>query len=147
MSAHRRIQTTGQQKKQSVRIAFLLRREGDSNPRTGFAGYTLSRRASSATRAPLLDKATAKLLFLFITTAIPTIYLGFFNAPTFLLHQHGQRIEIDHRGRDCHERGIEAVEHSSVTRQNITAVLDAERTLEEALHKVSPSAEEHYNQS
>ena len=31
-----------------------LRREQDSNLRTGFAGYTLSRRASSTTRAPLL---------------------------------------------------------------------------------------------
>ena len=31
----------------------ILRREQDSNLRTGFAGYTLSRRASSATRAPL----------------------------------------------------------------------------------------------
>ena len=31
----------------------LLRREQDSNLRAGFAGYTLSRRASSATRAPL----------------------------------------------------------------------------------------------
>ena len=33
---------------------LFLRKEGDSNPRTGFAGYTLSRRASSATRASLL---------------------------------------------------------------------------------------------
>ena len=33
---------------------FHLRREQDSNLRTGFAGYTLSRRASSTTRAPLL---------------------------------------------------------------------------------------------
>ena len=32
---------------------FILRREQDSNLRTGFAGYTLSRRASSTTRAPL----------------------------------------------------------------------------------------------
>ena len=31
------------------------RREQDSNLRTGFAGYTLSRRASSTTRAPLLS--------------------------------------------------------------------------------------------
>ena len=33
---------------------FILRREQDSNLRTSFAGYTLSRRASSTTRAPLL---------------------------------------------------------------------------------------------
>ena len=40
------------------------RREQDSNLRTGFAGYTLSRRASSTTRAPLLMltlKTTAKV--------------------------------------------------------------------------------------
>ena len=29
-----------------------MRKEGDSNPRTALDGYTLSRRASSATRAP-----------------------------------------------------------------------------------------------
>ena len=33
---------------------LLLRREGDSNPRYRFAVFTLSRRASSATPAPLL---------------------------------------------------------------------------------------------
>ncbi len=33
---------------------FSLRREGDSNPRYAFDVYTLSRRASSATRASLL---------------------------------------------------------------------------------------------
>ena len=32
----------------------LLRREGDSNPRNPFGVYTLSRRASSTTRASLL---------------------------------------------------------------------------------------------
>ena len=32
---------------------FILRREQDSNLRASFAGYTLSRRASSTTRAPL----------------------------------------------------------------------------------------------
>ena len=34
-------------------ISFFMRREQDSNLRTSFAGYTLSRRASSTTRAPL----------------------------------------------------------------------------------------------
>ena len=33
----------------------FLRRDGDSNPGTALDGYTLSRRASSATRASLLD--------------------------------------------------------------------------------------------
>ena len=40
---------------------WILRREQDSNLRTGFAGYTLSRRASSTTRAPLLFFADAKV--------------------------------------------------------------------------------------
>ena len=35
---------------------LLLRREGDSNPRYAFDVYTLSRRASSTTRASLLMK-------------------------------------------------------------------------------------------
>ena len=35
-------------------IDFRLRSEGDSNPRAAFDDYTLSRRASSATRASLL---------------------------------------------------------------------------------------------
>ena len=35
-------------------FSLVSRREQDSNLRTGFAGYTLSRRASSTTRAPLL---------------------------------------------------------------------------------------------
>ena len=39
-----------------------LRREGDSNPRNAFDVYTLSRRASSATRAPLQFNA-GQLLF------------------------------------------------------------------------------------
>ena len=48
-------------------ILGKLRREQDSNLRTGFAGYTLSRRASSTTRAPLQNAvhekfAAAKLL-------------------------------------------------------------------------------------
>ena len=34
-------------------FSLALRREQDSNLRTGFAGYTLSRRASSTPRAPL----------------------------------------------------------------------------------------------
>ena len=33
-----------------------MRREGDSNPRYAFGVYTLSRRASSTTRAPLLKR-------------------------------------------------------------------------------------------
>ena len=51
------------QKKGTWLIPFKIekRREGDSNPRTGFAGYTLSRRASSATRAPLLCVSGCKI--------------------------------------------------------------------------------------
>ena len=35
-------------------LIFTLRRDGDSNPGYPFGVYTLSRRASSTTRAPLL---------------------------------------------------------------------------------------------
>ena len=42
----------------------FMRKEGDSNPRTGFAGYTLSRRASSATRAPFQFRSTKLSLFI-----------------------------------------------------------------------------------
>ena len=45
--------------------AFALRREGDSNPRYAFDVYTLSRRASSATRASLqisVDKGSVFFL-------------------------------------------------------------------------------------
>ena len=39
------------------------RRGQDSNLRASFAGYTLSRRASSTTRAPLLQRVTNSLVF------------------------------------------------------------------------------------
>ena len=42
----------------------LLRRERDSNPRYAFGVYTLSRRASSATRAPLQYRAVLPCLLL-----------------------------------------------------------------------------------
>ena len=45
-----------------ITFPLFLRREGDSNPRNAFDVYTLSRRASSATRAPLLAISTAKIL-------------------------------------------------------------------------------------
>ena len=38
----------------------ILRKEGDSNPRYVFDVYTLSRRASSATRAPVLETTSYK---------------------------------------------------------------------------------------
>ena len=41
----------------------ILRKEGDSNPRIGFADYTLSRRASSATRAPFLVSVCKIIVF------------------------------------------------------------------------------------
>lgn len=43
-------------------VSVLGRSEGDSNSRTAFDGYTLSRRASSATRASLLVFAFAKIV-------------------------------------------------------------------------------------
>ena len=43
----------------------LTRKEGDSNPRNALGVYTLSRRASSTTRAPFLSKSFAKVVILF----------------------------------------------------------------------------------
>ena len=43
-------------------ILGKLRREQDSNLRTGFAGYTLSRRASSTTRAPLQNASVYRFV-------------------------------------------------------------------------------------
>ena len=63
-----------------------------------------------------------------------------------LLNQR-KRIEVDHCGRDSQERGVEAVQHSSVAGQDVAAVLDAEGALEEALHEVAPGAEDHHHQS
>ena len=40
-------------------VSVLGRSEGDSNSRTAFDGYTLSRRASSATRASLQNVCLA----------------------------------------------------------------------------------------
>ena len=62
---------------------FILRREQDSNLRTGFAGYTLSRRASSTTRAPLLFQCGCKGTN---KRANNQIYLSFFNREYFPLH-------------------------------------------------------------
>ena len=42
-----------------VIVSVLGRSEGDSNSRTAFDGYTLSRRASSATRASLQNVCLA----------------------------------------------------------------------------------------
>ena len=42
-------------------VNYFLRREGDSNPRNPFGVYTLSRRASSTTRASLLNSQTGTL--------------------------------------------------------------------------------------
>jgi hypothetical protein len=43
----------GQKKMPPAGVAFLWRRETDSNPRYPFEVYTLSRRAPSTTRTPL----------------------------------------------------------------------------------------------
>ena len=67
-----------------------MRKEGDSNPRTALGGYTLSRRASSATRAPFLIVGGAKVRLLswirmefdkkfhFFTLSILKMALGWF---------------------------------------------------------------------
>ena len=47
--------------KKNANVVRISRRDRDSNPGYAFDVYTLSRRASSATRASLLFKASAKL--------------------------------------------------------------------------------------
>ena len=54
-----------------VIVSVLGRSEGDSNSRTAFDGYTLSRRASSATRASLLADLSCKGSDFFL-------FMGFF---------------------------------------------------------------------
>ena len=49
-----------------------------------------------------------------------------------------QRVKIYHCGRHRHERRVEAVEHSTMARQYVAAVFDAEGALEERLHEVAP---------
>ena len=56
-------------------LADLLRKEGDSNPRYAFDVYTLSRRASSATRAPFLFLAEAETKFSVAADLIPALRL------------------------------------------------------------------------
>ena len=63
---------------------FLGRSEGDSNPRYAFGVYTLSRRASSTTRASLLCScsviATAKVGVIFQLGKYVVIFLAIFTA-------------------------------------------------------------------
>ncbi len=58
---------------------LFSRKEGDSNPRTGFAGYTLSRRASSATRAPFPNTLGCKSRYFFTNNGMSVTLFYFFN--------------------------------------------------------------------
>ena len=64
-----------------------------------------------------------------------------------LLTDNGERVDIDHRGGEGHEGGVETVEHTTMTGQDITAVLDVDGALEQTLHQVTPGAEDHNHQS
>ena len=56
---------------------------------------------------------------------------------------HLQGIKVDNRRRNGEQTGVETVEHSTVPGKDIAAILDAQSALEQALHKVTPCAEEH----
>ena len=58
-----------------------------------------------------------------------------------------QRIEVDDGSGDGHKRGVETVEHASMTWQDVARVLDAKGALEEALDEIAPSAEDDDDQS
>ena len=59
----------------------------------------------------------------------------------------GQCVDIDHSSWDSHERGVETVEHSSVSGKDVSAVLNAQCAFEERFHKVAPCAEENDDKS
>ena len=56
-------------------------------------------------------------------------------------------IEIDYCCRYRHERRVEAVEHTSMSWQDVAAILYSEGTLEEAFYQIAPCAEEYHNQT
>ena len=57
---------------------YLKRRKGDSNPRNALDVYTLSRRASSTTRAFLLSICDCKIIFFPVITGKIMVFLKFF---------------------------------------------------------------------
>ena len=71
-----------------------------------------------------------------------TFFLFFRNSSVFLLFLEANRVEIDDAGGNCQERAVEAVEHAAVAGEDISAVLDAELALEEALDEVAPGAKD-----
>ena len=87
---------------------LFSRKEGDSNPRTGFAGYTLSRRASSATRAPFLDSLGCKSRYFFTNNGR---FVTLFTSLTQIGHQSPNRFCLIVKQKDCRkadERGTES---------------------------------------
>ena len=75
-----------------------------------------------------------------------TFFLFFLNSSDFLLFLEANRVEIDDAGGNCQERAVEAVEHAAVAGEDISAVLDAELALEEALDEVAPGAKDANNE-
>ena len=61
--------------------------------------------------------------------------------------EQGEREDVDDGCGEGHERGVEAVEHASVSWEDVAAVLDADGALEEALHEVAPRSEDADHQS
>lgn len=59
----------------------------------------------------------------------------------------GYELHIEHRGRNGEERRVEAVEHAAVSGENLTAVFDAEVTLEKTFYQIAPRAENADGQS
>ena len=70
----------------------MVRRERDSNPRY-LAVYTLSRRASSATPAPLLKKAHKEM------DKIQILHIGFLSHWHFLLSHPNEWLEVADQAR------------------------------------------------
>ena len=58
-----------------------------------------------------------------------------------------ERVQIDYRCGERHQRRVETVEHSAVTGQDVARILDADGALEERLNEVAPCAEEHNHEA
>ena len=63
---------------------FEMRSEGDSNPRAACDDYTLSRRASSTTRASLLDYIVAKIIIICVASKPLMGYVFAYKCALFL---------------------------------------------------------------
>ena len=89
------------------------------------------------------QQKSADILSLLIDR-MSALYIGGYDILIVVCSLHQREcVQIYYCSRDCHKRRVEAVEHSTVSGQNIARVLNAYGALEERLYKVAPCSEEH----